>query len=309
MFRYIVLRLLGIAPVLLGISIFVFLIQHLIPGDLAELIVSQARAGVSPEQTAELRHRLGLDDPVAVQYVRWLGKAVTGDLGRSYYTNRLVTDTIAEQIPATLRLTGSAMFLAVVMGGMLGLISALKQNTWIDSLALTFSLGGLSVPMFWSGLMLIYLFGVQLNWLPVTSDQSWKGIILPTVTLGYDTAAFITRMVRTSVLEILRQDYVITARAKGLRQRLVIIRHVLKPAMPPIATLLGLLAGRLLGGAVVVETVFARQGLGRLVVESIMHKDYFLVQGIVLVGAMIYVVINLIVDVSYFWLDPRVRVS
>lgn len=309
MARYIIMRVVGIVPVMFGISLFVFLILQLVPGDVAELIASQARAGISPEQTAELRHRLGLDDPIPVQYARWLGKALTGDLGRSYYTNRRVTETIIEQIPATLRLTGAAMLIAISLGGTLGLVSALNQNTWIDNLALTFSLGGLSVPMFWSGLMLMYLFAVQLNWLPVTSDESWKGIILPAVVLGYDTAAFITRMVRTSVLEILRQDYVTTARAKGLRQSVVIARHVMKPAMPPIATLLGLLAGRLLGGAVIVETVFARQGLGRLAVDAILYKDFFLVQGIVLVAATVYVVINLLVDISYFWLDPRIRVS
>jgi peptide/nickel transport system permease protein len=290
-----------------GVSVFVFLILHLVPGDVADLLASQARAGISPEQTAELRQRLGLDAPIAVQYVRWLGKALTGDLGRSYYTNRLVADTIIEQIPATLRLAGAAMLLAVALGGSLGIVAALNQNTWIDSFALTFSLGGLSVPMFWSGLMLIYLFAVQLNWLPVTTDQSWRGLVLPATVLAYDTAAFITRMVRTSVLEILRQDYVTTARAKGLRERVVIARHVMKPALPPIATLLGLLAGRLLGGTVVVETVFARQGLGRLAVDSILYKDYFLVQGIVLFVALVYVLINLLVDISYFWLDPRVR--
>lgn len=292
---------------MLGISIFVFLILHLVPGDVAQLLAAQAMAGVSPEQTEQLRQQLGLNDPIYVQYFRWLGNALTGDFGRSYYTNRQVWVSIVEQVPATLKLTGAAMLVAIVLGFSLGLVSAVKSNTWIDGLAMTFSLGGVSIPMFWSGLVLIYFFGVRLNWLPIAGDHGWKSLILPAVVLGYDTAAFITRMVRTSVLEILHQDFVVTARAKGLRNGRIIFRHVLKPAMLPVITLLGLLAGRLLGGAVIVETVFARQGLGQLAVTAILHKDFFLVQGIVLLGAMVYVIINLLVDISYFWLDPRVR--
>jgi peptide/nickel transport system permease protein len=285
----------------------VFLILHLIPGDVAQLIAARSFSAVTPEQTAQIRHQLGLDDPLWLQYAHFLTGALTGDLGRSFYTNRPVLPSILEQFPATLSLAGSALGIAVVLGMSLGILSAVKHNTWLDNLAMTFSLGGLSIPIFWSGLMLIYLFSVQLNWLPITTDDGWKTLILPALTLGYDSAAFITRMVRTSVLEVLHQDYVLTARAKGLGQRVILLRHVLKAALIPIVTLIGLQAGRLLGGAVIVETVFARQGIGHLAVDAILYKDYSLVQGVVLLAAAVYVVLNLAVDVSYAWLNPRIR--
>ncbi len=307
MFRYVGLRLLAVVPVMLGVSILVFLILHLIPGDVATLLAAQSLAEISPQQVEQLREQLGLNDPIIVQYGRYLGNALTGDLGRSYYTNRPVLASIMEQLPATLQLTLAALVIAVVLGLLLGLLSALNHNTWIDNVSMALSLGGLSIPIFWSGLMLIYLFAVQLRWLPITGDQGWKTLILPAFVLGYDTAAFIARMVRSSVLEVLRQEYVTTARAKGLSKSMVVARHVLKPAMPPIVTLVGLQAGRLLGGAVIVETVFARQGVGRLAVDAILYKDYFLVQGIVLMAAMVYILLNLLVDISYVWLDPRIR--
>jgi peptide/nickel transport system permease protein len=304
---YILRRLLAGVPVLLGVSLVVFLILQFVPGDVAQLIASRSFAAVTPEQTAQMRHQLGLDDPLWVQYGRFLSRAVVGDLGRSFYTNRPVLQSILEQFPATLSLAGAALGIAVTLGMTLGILSAVRHNTWVDNVAMTFSLGGLSIPIFWSGLMLIYLFSVQLNWLPITGDQGWKTLILPAVTLGYDSAAFISRMVRTSVLEVLGQDYVLTARAKGLARHVVLYRHVLKAALIPIVTLVGLQAGRLLGGAVIVETVFARQGVGHLAVDAILYKDYFLVQGVVLVAAVIYVVLNLMVDVSYAWLNPRIR--
>jgi peptide/nickel transport system permease protein len=282
---------------------------HLIPGDVATLIAARSMASTSPEQTAELRHQLGFDDPLVVQYGRFLGNAVEGDFGKSYYTNRPVLKSIVEQLPATLRLAGAALLVALILGFGLGILSALYRNTWIDQIAMIVSLGGLSIPIFWSGLMLIYIFSVRLNWVPITGGHGWKTIILPAAVLGYDTSAFIARMVRSSVIEILDQEYTLTARAKGLPERIVISRHVLKAALIPILTLVGLQAGRLLGGAVIVETVFARQGIGRLAVEAIQYKDYFLVQGIVLFAAVVYVTLNLIVDVSYAWLDPRIRYS
>ena len=292
---------------LLGVSICVFSILHLIPGDVAALLAMRSFAGLSPEYTARIRHELGLDHPLWVQYWDFLRKAVVGDLGRSFYTNHPVVKSIFEQFPATLELTAAALAIAVGLGLSLGIISAIRHNTLIDNLVMVFSLGGLSIPIFWSGLMLIYLFSVQLDWLPITSGHGWETIILPAAVLGYDAAAFVTRMVRTSVLETLRQDFVRTAQAKGLRRSLVILKHVLKPAMIPTLTLIGLLTGRLLGGAVVVETVFARQGVGRLALDAIQYKDYFLVQGIVLLAAVVYVLLNLVVDVSYTWLDPRIR--
>lgn len=307
MVRYIVQRLLGAVVVLLGVSVVVFSILHLVPGDVAALLAARSFAGVSPEYTARIREELGFNDPLWIQYTRFLRKAVVGDLGRSFYTQRLVTTSVIEQFPATLRLAAAAMTIAVGLGLLLGVVSALKHNTVTDSIAMVFSLGGLSIPIFWSGLMLIYLFSVRWNIFPITGEHGWRTLALPAVTLGYDASAFVTRMVRSSVLEILRQDYVLTARAKGLLQRIVLFKHVLKPAMIPTVTLVGLLVGRLLGGAVVVETVFTRQGVGRLALDAILYKDYFLVQGVVLLSAVVYVLLNLAVDVSYTWLDPRIR--
>jgi peptide/nickel transport system permease protein len=304
---YIARRLAATVPVMLGVSVLVFGILHVVPGDLVRLIAVRSFAVLTPAQEARIRHQLGLDQPIVMQYARFLGKALRGDLGRSFYTNRLVTASVLEQLPSTLQLAGAGMVFAAVVGGGLGVVAAVRQNSWIDNAAMLFSLGGLSIPMFWSGLLLIYVFAVQLRWVPIVGAMGWKGLILPAVALGYDASAFIARMVRSSVLEVLRQEYVLIARAKGLSPRTVIVRHVLKAAMIPIVTLIGLQAGRLLGGAVVVETVFARQGIGRLAVEAVLYKDYYLVQGVVILAAMIYVVLNLMIDVSYAWLDPRIH--
>jgi len=304
---YIVRRLVATVPILLGVSVLVFGILHAVPGDLVRLIAVRESAAITPAQEQRIRHQLGLDRPLAVQYAGFLGRAAVGDLGRSFYTDRPVTKSVLEQYPATLQLAGAALVFAVVVGGGLGLAAAVRHNTWIDNAAMVFSLGGLSIPIFWSGLLLIYLFAVQLRWVPIVGGLGWKALVLPAVTLGYDAAAFIARMVRSSVLEVLRREYVLIAHAKGLSERTVIFRHVLKAAMIPIVTLIGLHAGRLLGGAVVVETVFARQGIGRLAVDAVLYKDYFLVQGIVLLAALTYVLLNLAIDVSYAWFDPRIR--
>ena len=306
MIAYIIRRLVAAVPVMLGVSILVFAILHAVPGDVVRLMAVRAFAVFTPEQEARIRHQLGLDQPVVVQYVHFLGNALTGDLGRSFYTNRLVTTSILEQLPATLQLAGAGMLFAVVVGGGLGLIAAIRQNTWVDHMSMTFSLLGLSMPIFWSGLLLIYLFAVRLRWVPIVA-LGWKALILPAIALGYDASAFIARMVRSSVLEVLKQEYVQIAHAKGLSERAVIFRHVLKAAMIPIITLIGLHAGRLLGGTVVVETVFARQGIGRLAVEAVLYKDYLLVQGVVLFAATIYVLLNLLIDISYAWFDPRIH--
>jgi len=304
---YIVRRLVATVPILLGVSVLVFGILHAVPGDLVRLIAVRESAAITPAQEARIRHQLGLDRPLAVQYAGFLGRAAVGDLGRSFYTNRPVAKSVLEQYPATLELAGAALVFAVVVGGGLGLAAAVRHNTWIDNAAMVFSLGGLSIPIFWSGLLLIYLFAVQLRWVPIVGGLGWKALVLPAVTLGYDAAAFIARMVRSSVLEVLRREYVLIAHAKGLSERTVIFRHVLKAAMIPIVTLIGLHAGRLLGGTVVVETVFARQGIGRLAVDAVLYKDYFLVQGIVLLAALTYVLLNLAIDISYAWFDPRIH--
>ena len=304
---YILRRLVATVPILFGVSVLVFGILHAVPGDLVRLIAVRESAAITPAQEARIRHQLGLDRPLAVQYAGFLGRAAVGDLGRSFYTNRPVAKSVLEQYPATLELAGAALVFAVVVGGGLGLAAAVRHNTWIDNAAMVFSLGGLSIPIFWSGLLLIYLFAVQLRWVPIVGGLGWKALVLPAVTLGYDAAAFIARMVRSSVLEVLRREYVLIAHAKGLSERTVIFRHVLKAAMIPIVTLIGLHAGRLLGGTVVVETVFARQGIGRLAVDAVLYKDYFLVQGIVLLAALTYVLLNLAIDISYAWFDPRIH--
>jgi peptide/nickel transport system permease protein len=304
---YVVRRLGATVPVLFGVSVLVFAMLHAVPGDLVSLIALRSFAGLTPAQENRIRHQLGLDRPLVAQYGQFVAGALHGDLGRSYYTNQRVASAVLEQLPATLELAGAGLAFAIVIGGALGLVAALRRDTWIDSAAMVFSLGGLSIPMFWSGLMLIYLFAVRLRWVPVVGGTGWSALVLPALALGYDAAAFIARMVRSSVLEVLRQEYVRIAHAKGLSPRAVTMHHVLKAAMIPIITLVGLHAGRLLGGAVVVETVFARQGIGRLAVEGILYKDYFLVQGIVLLAALIYVLLNLSIDLSYAWLDPRIR--
>jgi ABC-type dipeptide/oligopeptide/nickel transport system permease component len=307
MAAYILRRLLATVPILLGVSILVFGILHAVPGDLVRLIAVREFAALTPAQEDRIRHELGLDRPLVVQYAAFLGRAAVGDLGRSFYTNRPVTTSVLEQFPATLQLAGAALLFAITIGGGLGVAAAVRHNTWIDNAAMVFSLGGLSIPMFWSGLLLIYLFAVRLRWVPIVGALGWKALVLPAVALGYDAAAFIARMVRSSVLEVLHHEYVLIAHAKGLSEGTVIVRHVLKAAMIPIVTLIGLHAGRLLGGTVVVETVFARQGIGRLAVDAVLYKDYFLVQGIVLLAALTYVVLNLAIDVSYAWLDPRIH--
>jgi ABC-type dipeptide/oligopeptide/nickel transport system permease component len=307
MLRYVVGRCLALFPVLLGVSILVFLMLHMVPGDVAEIIAAQTQARGGPEQVAEIREQLGLNDPVHVQYVRFFWNALHGDFGRSHYTNRPVTTSIAEMLPHTFQLAGAATAISVIVGVGLGVLAAVRHNTWVDRVAMILALGGLSIPIFWSGLILILVFGVMLNWLPITGGTPWEMLILPAAALGYDGAAFVARLTRSSMLEVLRQDYMVTARAKGLHQRSIIVGHGLRNALLPIITIVGLLFGRLLGGTVVVEAVFARPGLGRLAVEAILYKDFLLVQGVVMVAAVTYVLINLLTDLSYTWLDPRVR--
>jgi ABC-type dipeptide/oligopeptide/nickel transport system permease component len=304
---YVARRVLAIAPILVGVSFLVFLILHLVPGDVAEIMAARSQGGGGPEAVARMRHDLGLDVPFRVQYARFVSHAIRGDLGRSYYTNRPVVPSVIEMIPYTLRLAVAAMVITAVVGIGLGLVSAVWHDSWIDRLAMLVSLGGLSIPTFWSGLLLILLFAVTLRWLPITGGEEWQRLLLPAVALGYDGAAFVARLTRSSMLEVLRQDYITTARAKGLARAAVILRHGFRNALLPVVTLAGLQFGRLLGGAVVVEAVFARPGVGRLLIDAILFKDYLLVQGVVLLVALTYAVINLAVDVLYAWIDPRIR--
>ena len=307
MIGYVTRRTVAIVPIMIGVSVLVFLMLHLIPGDVAEIMAARSQAGGGPEAVAKMRHELGLDVAVHVQYLRFAGKALRGDFGRSYYTNRPVLTSVVEMLPYTIRLALAAMLITAVGGVGLGLLSAVYHETWVDRLAMLVSLGGLSIPIFWSGLLLILLFAVTLRWLPITGGEEWQRLVLPAVALGYDGAAFVARLTRSSMLEVLRQDYITTARAKGLRAAAVILRHGFRNGLLPLVTLAGLQFGRLLGGAVVAEAVFARPGVGRLVIDAILFKDYLLVQGVVLFVALTYAVINLAVDVLYAWIDPRIR--
>jgi peptide/nickel transport system permease protein len=305
MTEYLVRRLVLAVPVVLGVSVAVFLMMHLIPGDPA-LAMLRGQPTVTPEDIDRVRHQLGLDDPLPVQYFKYLGRVLQGDFGESVHSHRPVLEMIGEQAWPTVQLALAAMILAVTIGVILGTISALRQNTWVDTLSMIVALFGVSMPNFWLGLLLIYIFSLRLGWFPITGE-GWERIVLPAIALGLDFSAITARLVRASLLEVLRQDYILTARAKGLRERVVVTRHALRNAMIAVVTIIGLQFGFLLSGAVVVETVFARQGIGRLAITAILSKDFPLVQGIVLVAAVAYVAINLLVDLSYSYLDPRIH--
>ena len=303
MLIFIVRRLLLTVPVLLGVLFVVMLTMDLIPGDPVQLMLGDA---ATKETVARFREHLGLDRPLVVRYVRYLGHVITGDLGRSIQQNRPVVDELGDAWPATLQLTVAALLLAAVVGVATGIVSAIWPNSLFDALSRLSSLFGLSMPVFWTGLVLIVVFAFWLPLLPVGGVGSPLHLVLPAVTLALPSIAMIARMTRSSVLEVLREDYVRTARAKGVGERLVVAKHALRNAAIPILTLVGLQAGQLMGGAVLTETVFAWPGLGRLMVKAIFARDYILLQGAVLIFAMAFVVINLVVDLSYGMLDPRV---
>jgi peptide/nickel transport system permease protein len=261
----------------------------------------------SAEDIAAIRDKYNLDDPFYVQYGTWVSKVVQGDLGRSLITRRTVSDEITSRLGPTLRLAVAAMLIAVIVGTTLGIISARNRNSPIDYFTMVFALIGASMPAFWLGLMLIFLFAVRLGWAPTGGDSGVRSLILPAVTLGASATAVIARMTRSSVLEINRREYVRTARAKGLTERSVLTRHILKNAFIPVLTVIGLQFGSLLAGTVVTETVFARPGLGRLLVDGIQTRDYPVVQGTLIALALVLVLVNLLVDLGYMYLDPRIR--
>jgi ABC-type dipeptide/oligopeptide/nickel transport system permease component len=303
---YLTKRILLTLPVLFGIVIVVFFVVALIPGDAVAAMMTQIK--LEPEQMANLRRQLGLDDPLPVQLVRYLGDLVQGDLGRSVFGYRPVARLILDNIGATLQLTVAAIAVATVIGVPLGTLAAVRRNTAWDLGGMLVALAGISIPGFWLGLMLIQLFAVELGWLPITgSGAGLKALILPAVSLGLAEAAILARLTRSSLVEALQEDYVRTARAKGLTPRRVIWRHALRGAFIPVLTMLGMQFGTLLGGTVVIENVFARQGLGTVVTRAVINRDAPVVQGVVLVAATLYVLVNLLVDVLYAYLDPRIR--
>lgn len=303
MIGYIIKRLLLAIPTILGVIFIVMLTIELVPGDPVELMLGEHATGDAVEN---VRTALGLDKPLLTRYILYLKNLAEGDMGRSIRENREVSKEISDVWPATLKLTIAAMIIALLVGTALGIISAVKPNSYFDGLNRIFSLFGLSMPVFWTGLVMIVIFSFWLRFFPIGGTGSFRHVILPAITLSLPSIAMISRMTRSSLLEVLREDYVRTARAKGLSEKKVILKHALKNAFIPIITLSGLQTGQLMGGAILTETVFAWPGLGRLMVRAIFARDYILLQGAVLVFALAFVVINLIVDISYSFIDPRV---
>jgi len=312
MFRYIQRRLFIMIPVLWGVVTLVFFLMYMLPGDPAATILAQS--GGKAESLDKIRAQLGLDQPVGVQYVRFLANAARGDFGDSIFLRQPVTEILVSNIPQTvaLALTGAAM--AMILGFFFGIVSALNHNTWVDRLAMILAIAGVSMPNFWLALLIMYLLaavnasaGYMI--LPITGQGSPKHLIVPGLILGFAMSGQLARLVRSSMLEVMRQEYITTAKAKGLARQTVVVRHALRNALIPVVTMLGLQFGALLGGAVIIETVFSRRGLGRTIVDAIMWKDLPIVQGAVLVTAALYMLVNLLVDISYALIDPRIRYS
>jgi ABC-type dipeptide/oligopeptide/nickel transport system permease component len=302
---YISQRLLQAVPVLIGISVLSFLMLHLVPGDPVQLFAGDKP--LTPERAAELRHQYGLDRPLVVQYVDYASHTVRGDLGVGLRSQRPVLDSILQALPGTAQLTLAALTMAALLGISFGIVAAVAHGTWLDTAVMAIAMLGISTPIFYSSLLLILFFSFTLAWLPATGQGGLERLIMPATALGLSSSAVLARLVRSSMLEVLRQEYVVTARAKGLAPPMVVMRHALKNALIPAVTMLGLQLGALLGGAVVTETIFSRPGLGRLAVEGILGRDFPLVQGTVLFAASTYVLVNLAVDISYAVIDPRIR--
>lgn len=314
MLRYLIQRVVAAVPVMLLVATAVFLLLFLTPGDPAAVILG---ADARPEQVAELRARLGLDQPVYVQLGNWYLRLLRGDLGQSIFENRPVTEAIWSRAEPTLLLTILATVVAVTLGLTMGLIAALRRGRWQDTGAMVVAIGGVSMPTFWLGLNLIFVFGVLLGWLPVAgyeplSSGLWESLrylILPAVTLGLFQAALLARLTRSMMLETLGDDYVRTARAKGLAEHAVVMRHAFRNAAIPLLTVIGLIFAALMGGAVITEQVFNIPGVGRMLIQAVARRDYPVVQGVVMIVAGLYVLVNLLVDLMYGYLDPRLRVN
>lgn len=299
-------RLLGVVPVVFGVVLLTFLLVHAVPGDPVEVMLGES---ASSADRMQLRADLGLNQPIYMQFGVYLNKLAHGDLGVSIHSKKPIIDLLAERLPATAKLALLALSFAIFIGLPLGIIAALKVNQWPDKLANLLSLSISAMPHFWMGPMLMMVFALWLGLLPVSGMESGAAIILPALTLGFGLAAILTRMTRASMLEVLHEDFIRTARAKGLTEYAVILRHALRAALLPIVTVLGLQLGSLLAGTVITETVFSWDGVGRLLVESIEKRDYPVTQACVLVVALLYVAVNLATDIIYTKIDPRVRFS
>lgn len=305
MLRYIVRRVLFLIPVLLGVAFCVFTLLYLTPGDPARMVLGDL---ATEDAVQEFRNREGLNDPFLVQFGNYVWKAVTkGDIGRSYITKRSVAQEVLAVFPATLKLSALAMLIAILVGLPCGILSAIKQYSLFDTVTMIFAMIGLSMPVFWLGLLLILLFSVHLRWLPSSGFGTFKAMILPAVSLSAQAISKVTRMTRSSMLEVIRADYIRTARAKGQKESVVIWVHALHNALIPVVTLCGLQFGHLLAGAILTESIFAIPGVGRLMVSSIMQRDYPMVQGGVLFIAIAFSIVNLLVDLVYAYIDPRIK--
>ncbi|MDR6772409.1 glutathione ABC transporter permease GsiC [Azospirillum sp. BE72] len=306
MLKYLVGRVAGILPVLLVISVFVFGFVHLLPGDPARLV---AGPDATQRDVELVRQDLGLDQPLWVQYGRFLGNAVQGEFGRSMKSKRPVSQEIGERFMPTLYLTVVAMAWATLAGLLIGVASATKRGRWQDHAGMIVAVSGIAFPSFWLGLLMIDLFSVKLGWLPTSGYGTWQHFVMPSLTLGLGVAAVMARFTRSAFIEIAREDYVRTARAKGVPARLVVWKHTLRNALIPIITMVGLQFGFLLGGSIVVETVFSWPGLGRLLVDSVNYRDYTVIQAEILLFSLEFIIINLLVDVLYAFANPEIRYS
>ncbi len=304
MAKYIIKRILYLIPVLIGVTLLVFFIMHLAPGNVAQIILGD---NATPDQIAQLEKEMGLDQPVIVQYFRYLTGLLHGNLGNSYTTGASVTSEIMARFPYTIRLTVVAAVFSVILALPLGILAAVRQNTWVDSVSMIFSLIGVSMPIFWLALMLILIFALKLGWFPVYGADSFKSIILPAVSLGFMNMASIARTTRSAMVETIRQDYIRTAYSKGLSEREVIMRHAFRNGMLPTITVIGLEIGQMLGGSVLTETVFAWPGVGRLMIQAINGRDTPTVMGCIILMTVCFALVNLAVDLLYGVFDPRVR--
>jgi peptide/nickel transport system permease protein len=313
---YLAKRLLLIVPTLFGVAAVVFLIMRVIPGDVTLLILGGDQTGrIDPQQLAAMRHQLGLDQPLAVQFGTWLWGVLRLDFGTSLWTGQPVIDEVLIRLPLSLEVAILATIVSVLLAIPLGMIAAVRQDTWVDYLIRIVSIGGQAIPSFWVGILVILALVIYFGWGPpleftppwVDPWANFQQLVWPVLTVGYRYAAVTTRMTRSTVLEVLREDYIRTAWAKGLRERVVVIRHALKNAMLPVITLVGTEFAFLIGGLVVTETVFTLNGVGRFVVDAVAHRDYPVVQALVFLIALCFVVVNLLIDLTYAWLDPRIR--
>lgn len=301
---YVGRRLLSTVPVMLGVVTLAFVFMRVLPGD--PVAVLGAQAGASAERMAELRAEYGLDQPLWLQYLTFVLDVFRGELGRSLFTGQPVSQIVAQQAPPTLALSSVALFLALGMGLLLGIGAAVRRGGWLDRLCMGFSVIGVSVPITLSGLAMILVFSLVLRWLPASGQGSLRHLVMPATVIGVASAGSIARLVRTQLIDVMDEDFINVARAKGLSERVLLFRHALRNALIPVVTIAGLQFGFMLGGAVATESVFARQGMGRTLVDAILYQDYPVVQGIVIVNAALYSAINMVVDIAYGYLDPRI---